>query len=158
MAVKSLTPKKRDIRLMPMARPDGVERDVYLETQGALANAQNMIESILNKHKQSIIDEIRPENIGDVTKLDTALCGIANTRIKSEQWKYTKTQLLEEAKQEILCEIHRLLEVDYPELCDAYDRVVQRACDNIQQSKSVHLEPSRALLVAAPSEDDYGAS
>ena len=157
MAVKALTTKKRDIRLMPMARPDGVERSVYNETQGALLNAHNMIESILNKHKASIIDEIQPETISDLTKLQTADCCLVNTLIKSEQWKYTKTQLVEEAKQELLCEIHRLLEVDYPELCEQYDRIVRRASDNIQQTKSVHIDPV-ALLTMVPSEGGDGAS
>lgn len=157
MPIRALGPTKKELRLMPRSRPDGVERNVYNETQGALLNAQNMIESILNKHRDSIIDEIRPETVGDYTKLETARCCIVNTAIKSEQWKYTKTQQLEEAKQELINEVHRLLETDYPDLCEQMDRVVQRAADNIQQYKSIHLEPV-AMLVAAPSEENDGAT
>jgi glutamine synthetase type III len=140
---------------MPLSKPEGVERNVYYETQNALLNAHNMIESMLLKHMASIIDEIRPENVGDIAKLANAMACIVNTGIKSEQWEFKKSQRIEEIANQMLREMQTRL-ADYPEIQEKVTQIFRETVADSEYTKRSHVD-GKARLAIAPGEGENGA-
>jgi hypothetical protein len=153
LPVKAIDKQRPVLRVLPMERPVSVDRDIYAETQPALLNAYNMIESMLNKNMTAVINNIRPENINDIVKLSNALSSLGRTAVEVERWEYQKNTMLKEAVDYVKSEIRGLLETKHPELMDELVRVLEKHGGNedsfamqAQISSRLHRSQARQLV------------
>jgi predicted nuclease of restriction endonuclease-like RecB superfamily len=136
--------RNNELRIMPQRKPGNIERNIYNETQGPLLNAFNMIQSMMNRHRDRVLADVRPENIGDITKLANAMSALIKSSIEVEKWEYVKSHQLREAMNAIMCDARIRLR-DHPELADKMAEIYKESMAECEFTLNAQIDPTAML-------------